>query len=70
MSRLCPVVRARTIAFLVVIPLILSATVACAAYRINRPIAFGDEPILQTYLYGEGGVGCKCIFTLPLGPTA
>jgi murein DD-endopeptidase MepM/ murein hydrolase activator NlpD len=46
--------RARIIAFLVAISLILSATVAYAAYRINRPVAFGDEPILQTYLYGEG----------------
>ena len=43
----------RIIVFLTVIVLATSVTVAYAAYRINRPVALGDEPILQTRLYGE-----------------
>lgn len=43
----------RTIVFLVSIVLIITATVTYAVYRISRPVALADEPILQTYLYGE-----------------
>jgi murein DD-endopeptidase MepM/ murein hydrolase activator NlpD len=54
MNHPCFAMRVKTITFLVVILLIFSATAVYAAYRINRPVGLGDEPILQTYLYGEG----------------
>jgi hypothetical protein len=39
---------------LMVITLAISVTTIYAAYRVNRLVTLEDEPILQTYLYGEG----------------
>jgi hypothetical protein len=44
---------ARAILLLAALVLLLSVPGSYAAYRINRPVALADEPILQTYLHGE-----------------
>ena len=49
-----PKYTSRIVPLLTVITLALSAAVSYAAYRIARPVALGDEPINQGYLYGEG----------------